>query len=117
MNLSNNPNITFKAAVKLHADFWENPMNHIEIANNFEINFMKNLRFDIAYEYGLEVAIAESVVTTLNLKSLAELDDRYLGHYSVYNNTYELEHDIYEVHGRNIPYRIVHNLIVADKPL
>lgn len=72
---------------------------------------------EIAYSYGVEVAIAESVVSTLNLKSLADLDDRYLGHYSVYNNIEELEHDIYEVHGRNIPYTIVHNLIVADKPL
>ena len=78
---------------------------------------MNPVVLDIAYDYGLEIDIAESIVSTLNLKSLAELDDRYLGHYSVYNNIHELEHDIYEVHGRNIPYRIVHNPIVADKPL
>lgn len=90
-------------------------MNLIE--ENYEIDLRHFVVLFIAYEYGLEIDIAESVVSTLNLKSLAELDDRYLGHYSVYNNTYELEHDIYEVHGRNIPYRIVHNLIVADKPL
>lgn len=115
MNLSNNQ-ISFKAAVNLHAAFWENNMNPAEI-NNFELDPWRFVIWDIAYEYGLEVAIAKSVVSTLNLKSLAELDDRYLGHYSVYNNTQELEHDIYEVHGRNIPYTIVHNLIVADKNL
>ena len=89
-------------------------MNLIE--ENFELEPVRFVVLDIAYSYGLEIDIAKSVVSTLNLKSLAELDARYIGHYSVYNNIDELEHDIYEVHGRNIPYRIVHNLIVADKP-
>ena len=89
----------------------------MNLEENFELEPWRFVVLDIAYSYGVEINIAESVVSTLNLKSLAELDARYIGHYSVYNNIEELEHDIYEVHGRNIPYRIVHNLIVADKPL
>ena len=100
--------------------FWENnmnPINPVEIDNNFEVEPWRFVIWDIAYSYGLEINIAKSVVSTLNLKSLAELDARYIGHYSVYNNTYELEHDIYEQYGRNIPYKVVHNLIVADENL
>lgn len=90
-------------------------MNLIE--ENFELEPIRFVVLDVAYAYGLEIEVAKSVVSTLNLKSLAELDARYIGHYSVYNNIEELEHDIYEVHGRNIPYHIVHNLIIAAKPL
>ena len=90
-------------------------MNLVE--ENFELEPWRFVILDIAYSYGLEIDIAKSVVSTLNLKSLAELDARYIGHYSVYNNIEELEHDIYEVYGEKIPFAIIHNLIIAAKPL
>ena len=119
MHLSNNP-ITFKAAVKLHADFWENNMNHIEIANNFEINFMKTLRFDIAYEYGLLLHDADELISKLYIKSVEDLNSRFfchISHYSMLGGLEFLDNDLYSAYGYVPPYDIVHGLIVARKPL
>ena len=72
---------------------------------------------EIANTHNVEIDVAENLILALNLNSLEELDARHIGHYSVYNSIDELEHDIYEVHGKNIPYKIVHSFIVADEPL
>lgn len=72
---------------------------------------------DIAESYGLELCQAEAVCTITGVTSIEELDSRYIGHFSVYNNLDELTHDIYELYCENIPFKIIHNLIISDEPL
>lgn len=118
MNLSNNP-ITFKAAVKLHADFWENNMNLIEIVNS-EVSPLNSISFDIAYEYGLSFPDAEVLVNKLYIKSVEDLNSRFLCHASEYNfigGEEYLENDLYNAYGYVVPYDIVLGLVVARKPL
>lgn len=120
MNLSNNPNtITFKAAVKLHADFWESNMNLIEIVNNFEVNPLNSVSFDIAYEYGLSFPDAAELVSKLYIKSVEDLNSRFLCHVSNYNmigGEDYLKTDLYNNYGYVVPYDIVHGLVVSRKP-
>lgn len=119
MHLSNNP-ITFKAAVKLHADFWENNMNLSSIVNNFEVNPLNSISFDIAYEYGLSFPDADELVSKLYIKSVEDLNSRFLCHvskYSMLGGKEFLENDLYNAYGYVVPYDIVHGLVVSHKPL
>ena len=121
MHLSNNPiTITFKAAVKLHADFWENNMNLNNIVNNFEVNPFDSIVSDVAYEYGLSFPDAGVLVSKLYIKSVEDLNSRFLCHASEYNfigGEEYLEDDLYSIYGYVVPYDIVCDLIVARKPI
>lgn len=97
-----------------------NLINPIEIENNFEGNPMNSVSFDIAYEYGLSIPDANILVKTLYLKSVEDLDSRFLCHASMYNfigGEEFLDNDLYNTYGYVVPYDIVCDLIVARKPL
>ena len=95
-------------------------MNLIEIVNNFEVNPLNTISFDIAYEYGLSFPDADEVVSKLYIKSVEDLNSRFLCHASKYNmlgGKEFLDNDLYNAYGYVVPYDIVHGLIVARKPL
>ena len=110
--------ISFEAAVNLHAAFWENNMNLVE--KNFELDPWRFVVLDVAYEYGLEIDTAKSVVSTLYIKSVEDLNSRFLCHvskYSMLGGKEFLENDLYNAYGYVVPYDIVHGLVVSRKPL
>lgn len=116
MNLSNNQ-ISFKAAVNLHAAFWENNMK--PSVNNFQ-EHMNFVVFDIAHNYRLSLTDASILIKTLYIKSDEDLDSRFLGYESEYNihgGKEFLENDLFNTYGYVVPYDIVCGLIVARKPL
>ena len=114
---------SFKVAVNLHTSFWENNMNNmnlIEIKNYFQVNHMNSVISDIANEYGLPRPDAATLVKALYIKSIEDLDSRFLCCASVYNfdgGQEFLENDLYNTYGYVVPYDIVCGLIVARKPL
>lgn len=93
-------------------------MNLNVIVNNFEVNPLNTVSFDIAYEYGLSFPDADVLVSKLYIKSVEDLNSRFLCHMRTYDGDKSyLETDLYNVYGYVVPYDIVHGLVVSRKPL
>lgn len=90
------------------------------IVNNFEVNPFDSIVSDVAHEYGLSFPDAGILVSKLYVKSVEDLNSRFLCHASEYNfigGEEYLEDDLYSVYGYVVPYDIVCDLIVARKPV
>ena len=95
-------------------------MHTIKIVDNLELNPFDSLVSDVALEYGLSFADTGVLVSKLYIKSVEDLNSRFLCHASKYNfigGEEYIEDDLYSIYGYVVPYVIVCDLIVARKPL
>lgn len=97
-----------------------NIMNPNEIVISLKVIPLNSVSSDVAYEYGLSFPDAISLVNKLYIKSVEDLNSRFLCHASMYNfdgGEEFLANDLYNTYGYIPPYDIVCDLIVARKPL
>ena len=95
-------------------------MHTIKIVDNLELNPFDSLVSDVALEYGLSFPNASGLVSKLYIKSVEDLNSRFLCHvskYSMLGGREFLENDLYNAYGYVVPYDIVHGLVVSRKPL